>query len=144
MSLFRRFSTQPRLFGEVRFALGAALVMGGAGAMVALATPPLRALPEAHPALRWLLQAAIGFGLGWWGGLLWGVALAAHARRFRPAPPLPALMRAAWFAGALIAAGSLLAYSAGLSVLFSIGVGVVAATAAARVTVGRAARRAAA
>jgi hypothetical protein len=141
MSLFKRPLRRPRVLGEVSFALGAAVVMGGAGTVVALATPPLRPFPWASPPMRLFLQAGIGFGLGWWGGLMWSVGLAFHARRFAPPPPLPALMRATWLAAALFAAITLAAHFSGASALLAIGGGVVACTLAARAVVTSAARR---
>jgi hypothetical protein len=141
MSLFKRPLGRPRVLSEVSFALGAAVVMGGAGALVALATPPLRPVPWASPPVRLLLHAAVGFGLGWWGGLMWSIGLAFHARRFQPPPPLAALMRATWLAAALFAATTLAAHTLGASALLSIGGGVVTCTLAARAIVTNAARR---
>jgi hypothetical protein len=141
MSLLKRPFGRPRVLGEVSFALGAAVVMGVAGTVVALATPPLRPFPWASPPMRWFLQAGIGFGLGWWGGLMWSIGLAFHARRFQPPPPLPALMRATWLAAALFAATTLAAHLLGASALLSIGGGAVACTLAARTAVTSAARR---
>jgi hypothetical protein len=141
MSLFARSLSRPRVLGEVSFALGAAVVMGGAGALVALATPPLRPFPWASPPLRLFLQAGVGFGLGWWGGLIWSVGLAFHARRFAPPPPLPALMRATWLAAGLFAAVTLAVHLSGASALLAIGGGAVACTLAARALVTNAARR---
>jgi hypothetical protein len=141
MSLFTRSRGRPRVLGEVSFALGAAVVMGGAGVIVALATPPLRPFPWASPVLRLFLQAAVGFGLGWWGGLMWSIGLAFHARRFAPPPPLPTLMRATWLAAGLFAAITLAVHFSGASALLAIGGGVVACTLAARALVTNAARR---
>jgi hypothetical protein len=141
MTLFKRPFRRPRLFGEVSFALGAAMLMGGAGAVVALVMPPLRPFPWASPAMRWFLHAAVGFGLGWWGGLIWSVGLAFHARRFERVPPLPALMRAAWLAAPLLAVIAVAAHALGASALLSIGVGVIACTLAARALVTSTVRR---
>ena len=141
MSVLRRLFRRPRLASEVNFALGAAVVMGLAGAVVAIGTPPLRPSPWASPAVRWFLHAAIGFGLGWWGGLMWSIGLAFHARRFQPPPPLDALMRATWLAAALFAALTLAAHDLGASAFLSICAGAVACTLAARAVVTSFARR---
>ncbi|HVN76054.1 MAG TPA: hypothetical protein VMT19_07030 [Thermoanaerobaculaceae bacterium] len=136
--LFRR----PRVLAEVRFAFGAALVMAAAGTVIAFWMPPFRLMPSEAPAVRTFVQAAVGFGLGWWGGLFWSTALVFYARRHRPLPPVAALTPATWLAGVLVAAGTLAMRRLGASVIVSIGVGVVVATVAARLVVGRAARRA--
>ncbi|MDD5564261.1 MAG: hypothetical protein PHQ91_11155 [Thermoanaerobaculaceae bacterium] len=133
---------RPRILGEVRFAFGAALIMGVAGAAVAFGMPPLRLLATDTPAARLFVQGSVGFGLGWWGGLFWSTALVFHARRFRPLPPLAAMTTATWVAGTLLAATALVLRAAGATVVLSIGAGVVAATVAARLVVARAARRA--
>ena len=139
---WRRLFYRPRLLAEVRFAFGAALVMAGAGTAVAFGMPPLRLLPSEEPPVRAFVQAAVGFGLGWWGGLFWGTMLVFYARRFRPLPPVAALMPATWVGCALVAAAALAARAFGGSVIVSIGAGVVVGTVAARLVVGRAARRA--
>ena len=141
MSGLRRLFSRPRLVSEVSFALGAALVMGFAGVVVAAWTPPLRPFPWAAPPVRWFLHAAVGFGLGWWGGLMWSVGLIFHARRFQPPPPLPALMRATWLGAALFAALTLAVHTLGASAFLSVCGGAVACTLAARLLVTNAARR---
>jgi len=141
MSGVRRLFSRPRLVNEVSFALGAAVVMGLAGVVVAAWTPPLRPFPWAAPPVRWFLHAAVGFGLGWWGGLMWSVGLIFHARRFQPPPPLPALMRATWLAAALFAALTLAVHTLGASAFLSVCGGAVACTLAARALVTNAARR---
>ena len=141
MSFFNRPLRRPRVLSEVSFALGAAVVMGAAGALVALMTPPLRPFPWASSPMRWFVQAAVGFGLGWWGGLIWSIGLAFHARRFQPPPPLATLMRATWLAAALFAATTLAAHAFGASALLSVGGGVIACTLAARAFVTNAARQ---
>jgi hypothetical protein len=141
MSIFQRLLSRPRLVSEVSFALGAAVVMGVAGAVVAIGTPPLRPFHWASAPVRWFLHAAVGFGLGWWGGLMWSIGLAFHARRFQPPPPLPALMRSTWLAAGLFAAVTLAAYTLGATPFLSICGGAVACTLAARAVVTSAARR---
>jgi hypothetical protein len=141
MSGFRRLFSRTRMVGEVSFALGAAVVMGLAGVVVVTWTPPLRPFPSASPPVRWFLHAAVGFGLGWWGGLMWSVGLIFHARRFQPPPPLPALMRATWLAAALFAALTVAVRTLGASAFLSVCGGAVACTLAARVLVTNAARR---
>jgi hypothetical protein len=129
------------VFSEVSFALGAAVIMGAAGAVVALMTPPLRPFPWTTPPMRSFVQVAVGFGLGWWGGLVWSVGLAFHARRFQPAPPLAALMRATWLAAVLFAAITLAVHALGASALLSLGGGAVVCTLAARAVVTSAGRQ---
>jgi len=141
MSLFDRPLRRPRVLSEVSFALGAAVVMGAAGAVVAVMTPPLRPFPWTSSPMRWFVQAAVGFGLGWWGGLMWSIGLAFHARRFQPPPPLAALMRATWLAAVLFAAVTLAAHAFGASALLSVGGGVIACTLAARAVVTNAGRQ---
>ncbi len=139
---WRRLFHRPRLLAEVRFAFGAALVMAAAGTAVAFSMPPIRVLPSDAPAVRAFVQAAVGFGLGWWGGLFWGAMLAMYARGFRPLPPVDALMPATWVGCALVAGAALAARELGASVIVSIGAGVVSGTVAARLLVARAARKA--
>ena len=141
MSLFDRPLRRPRVFSEVSFALGAAVIMGAAGAVVALMTPPLRPFPWTTPPMRSFVQVAVGFGLGWWGGLVWSVGLAFHARRFQPPPPLAALMRATWLAAVLFAAITLAVHALGASALLSLGGGAVVCTLAARAVVTSAGRQ---
>jgi len=138
---WRRLFHRPRLLAEIRFAFGAALVMAAAGTAVAFGMPPIRLLPSDAPAVRWFVQAAVGFGLGWWGGLFWGTALVFYARRFRPLPPVAALMPATWLAGTVVAGVTLAARAFDASVILSIGAGVVVGTVAARLAVTRAARK---
>lgn len=57
-------------------ALGGALAWGTAGIVLALAAPLCRPWPQAPEPVRWLVQLALGFGLGWWVGLLWTAILA--------------------------------------------------------------------
>jgi hypothetical protein len=139
---WRRLFRRPRMLAEIKYAFGAALVMAAAGTAVAFGMPPIRLLPTEGPAVRAFVQAAVGFGLGWWGGLFWATALVFYARGFRPAPPVGALMPSTWVAATLVAAASLAARELGASVILSIGAGVVVGTVAARLVVGRAARRA--
>jgi len=141
MSLFDRPLRRPRVLSEVSFALGAAVVMGAAGAVVAVMTPPLRPFPWTSSPMRWFVQAAVGFGLGWWGGLMWSIGLVFHARRFQPPPPLATLMRATWFAAALFAAFTVGAHACGASALLSLGGGVIVCTLAARALVTNAGRQ---
>lgn len=139
---WRRLFHRPRVLSEVRFALGAALVMAVAGAALAFGMPPIRLVPTDAPAVRLFVQAAVGFGLGWWGGLFWGTALVFYARGCSPPPPLGSLMPATWLAGVLVAATALAARAFGASVILSIGTGVVVGTTGARCVVSRAARKA--
>ena len=139
---WRRLFHRPRLLSEVRFALGAALVMAVAGAALAFGMPPIRLLPTDAPAVRLFVQGAVGFGLGWWGGLFWGTGLVFYARGFTPPSPLGALMVATWLAGAVVATTALAARAFGASVILSICFGVVVGTIGARCVVSHAARKA--
>ena len=138
---WRRLFRRPRVLSEVRFALGAALVMAVAGTALAFAMPPIRLLPTDALAVRLFVQAAVGFGLGWWGGLFWAIALVFYARGFSPPPPLDVLMLATWLAGAVVAATAVAARAFGASVIISIGAGVVVGTTGARLFVSHAARK---
>lgn len=138
---WRRLFRRPRFLAEVRFVFGAALVMAAAGTAVAFGMPPIRVLPSDAPAVRAFVQAAVGFGLGWWGGLFWATALVFHARGFRPPPAVGALMPATWLAATAVAAAALAVREFGASPIVSIGAGVVVGTAAARLVVSRAARK---
>ena len=139
---WRRLFHRPRMLAEAGFALGAALVMAAAGTAVALGMPPIRLLPTDEPAVRWFVQVAVGFGLGWWGGLFWGIGLVFYARRIRPLPPVAALMPATACGAPAVAAVALASRALGAPVILSIGAGVVAGTVAARLFVSRAARTA--
>jgi hypothetical protein len=138
---WRRLFRRPRFLAEVRFVFGAALVMAAAGTAVAVGMPPIRVLPSDEPAVRAFVQLAVGFGLGWWGGLFWATALVFHARGFRPPPAVGALMPATWLAATAVAAAALAVREFGASPIVSIGAGVVVGTAAARLVVSRAARK---
>ncbi len=138
---WRRLFHRPRMLAEVRFAFGAALIMAVAGAALAFGMPPIRLLPTDAPATRLFVQGSVGFGLGWWGGLFWSIALVFYARRIRPLPPLASLTIANWVAGAILAAASLALRAGGASVVLSVGTAIVVATVAARLVVARAAHR---
>jgi hypothetical protein len=102
---------RPRILDEIRFVVGAALIGALAGALVAaFALPPGDAgIPTAPFVSRWLHATAPAIGFGWWGALIWSVALAAHARRYQPPVTIARLARAAWLAAGLTVVGGLCA-----------------------------------
>jgi len=142
MSLLARLFARPRLFDEVRFALGAALIGGLAGLLLAvLALPPVASGFPTSPSLApWVGALAPAAGLGWWGGLVWAVALALQARRGTPVP-VRALTTATWLAASVVvacgAAGPLLRVHRGWSLV----AGMLAGTWAARVWLSRSCER---
>jgi hypothetical protein len=131
MSFWRRTLRRPRLFDEVSFALGGALVWAGA-VMLAVATMQVVRAPEAG-ARVWFEASAQGFGLGWLGGLFWCALLALQARQHEPVPAVAALMRGTWLAALAGLAAAALVASSGVGVLWAVLAGVVVATAAGRV-----------
>lgn len=103
-----------RIVGEIRFALlgGLAGIAAGlaAGTLAAITTPhPV----EVDPWVAMVATVARGVGLGWWGGLLWSIALAVLARRASPPPPVAVLGRAAWVTAAAVVLGALAAHLLG-------------------------------
>ena len=63
-----------------RVSLSVALAWGCAGLVVAIAPPLLEPWRGASTPLRVLVQLSLGFGIGWWLGLLWGIAWAVRGR----------------------------------------------------------------
>jgi hypothetical protein len=130
---------RPRIVAEIRFVVGAALIGALAGALLAaVALPPDDpGVPTAPTVSRWLHATAPAVGFGWWGGLIWSVALAAHARRYESAVTVLRLGQAAWIAAGLTVLGGtgarLFSVRAGWGVL----AGVVLGSLAARVWVAR-------
>jgi hypothetical protein len=120
------------MVGEFSFLFDGALTWACAGTVVALALPAPALLAHVAGTKRAFFQAAIGFGLGWWGGLPWSFAFALTARAYRPPPPVPMLSRITWLAVAAFAAVALVAPAAGLGIALSLGGGVIAATLTAR------------
>jgi hypothetical protein len=131
------------VISEISFVLGAAVITGAAGAVVALLTPSMRPLPPAADAIRPLLAAGTGFGFGWWGGLVWAVALALHRHGYPTPPPVAAATRATWIAAGLFAAVTMIGFRLGASFVESCLAGVLVGTLAARIAIGAAAQRAA-
>jgi hypothetical protein len=130
---------RPRILAEVRFVVGAALIGALAGALVAAA-----ALPPDDPGVataptvsRWLHATAPAIGFGWWGGLIWSVALAAHARRYQPAVTVSRLDQAAWITAGLTVLGGAGARLLGVRAGWGVLAGVVLGSLAARTWVAR-------
>ena len=139
--LSRALAWRPRFLAELTFVFAGALVMGAAGIVVAALAPPLRPMPSASVSLAWFVRCAIGFGLGWWGGVLWCLLLALRARRLQPQPALSWLLRATWAGALMLAAGVGAGLALGLTFLPSFLVALVLATLAARRVAGLGARR---
>jgi len=130
---------RPRILDEIRFVVGAALIGALAGALVAaVALPPDDpGVPTAPSVSRWLHATAPAVGFGWWGGLIWSVALAAHARRYEPAPTIARLARAAWIAAGITVAGGTAARLLGQKPGWGVLAGIVLGSLAARLWVAR-------
>ena len=84
-ALERLRAAAQRLGVRVRLVLGAALAGGALGLLLGavLPAPAAPLLPETAPGANRLVAAASGAFLGWWAGLLGGVAWLA-LRRGRP------------------------------------------------------------
>jgi hypothetical protein len=67
----------------LRTALLVALAWGCGGLVVAVAPPLAEPWPGASDALRVGVQLALGFGIGWWLGLLWGAVWAVRSTASR-------------------------------------------------------------
>lgn len=110
MSLGARLA-RTRIVSEVKFALGGALIGAAAGSvpglLAAIAAPPPTKM---EPWVAAVIATARGIGFGWWGGLLWSIALAILARRASPPPPVAMLLRSAWVAATATVLGALLAH----------------------------------
>jgi hypothetical protein len=130
---------RPRILAEVRFVVGAALVGALVGALVAaVALPPDDpGVPSAPTVSRWLHATAPAIGFGWWGGLIWSVALAAHARRYGPAVTISRLDQSAWIAAGLTVLGGTGARILGLRAGWGVLAGVVLGSLVARTWVAR-------
>lgn len=128
-----------RLFSEVSFVLGGAVVGAVTGLVLGLLALPPDEIPfaTAPPGSHWFLAVAPGFGYGWWIGLMWSTLLALFARRMRPVPEvaalLPATVRAAFVVVVCTAAGRIVSVDPGTAAL----VGLVAGTLVARWHLGR-------
>ncbi len=130
---------RPRIVAEIRFVVGAALIGALAGALLAaVALPPDDpGVPTAPAVSRWLHATAPAVGFGWWGALIWSVALAAHARRYDPAVTVLRLDQAAWIAAGLTVAGGAGAHLLGVRAGWGVLAGVVLGSFAARLWVAR-------
>ena len=139
MSLLARLSVRPRLFDEVRFVLGAALIGALAGVVLAvLALPPdSSGFPTSPRLAPWLAAVAPATGIGWWSALVWAVAMALQARR--GGVPTPALTPATWLAAGITVACGFAAPLLSVNRGWGIAAGVVAGTVAARTSLSRAA-----
>ena len=74
-----------RTVGDV---LAGALAWALAGGVLAVILPLSQPWEGAPLAARWVVQLALGFGLGWWLGVVWMVAVATHPTVTRWAKPL--------------------------------------------------------
>jgi hypothetical protein len=130
---------RPRIIAEIRFVVGAALIGALAGALTAaVALPPDDpGVPTAPTVSRWLHATAPAIAFGWWGGLIWSVALAAHARRYPPAVTVTRLGQAAWIAAALTVLGGAGAHLFGVRAGWGVLAGIVLGSLAARTWVAR-------
>jgi hypothetical protein len=130
---------RPRILDEMRFVVGTALLGALAGALIAaVALPPEDpGVPTAPAVSRWLHATAPAIGFGWWGALIWSVALAAHARRYQPPVTIARLARAAWIAAGTAVAGGACARLLGARVGWRVLGGVVLGSLAARLWVAR-------
>ncbi len=110
MSLGARLA-RTRIVSEIKFALAGALIGAAAGSvpglLAAIAAPPP---VKTEPWVAAIVAITRGIGFGWWGGLLWSIALAVLARRACPPPPVAVLLRSARVAAAAVALGALLAH----------------------------------
>ena len=138
MSLLARLFARPRLFDEVRFVLGAALIGALAGLVLALlALPPAGSGFSTSPRVApWVAAIAPAAGIGWWGALAWGVVMALQARR-GTRPPVAALAQATWLAAGIVVACGALAPAMAVDQGWGIGAGVLLGTVAARVWMAR-------
>jgi hypothetical protein len=132
---------RPRFLAELTFVFAGALVMGAAGIVVAVVAPPLRPVPVVNAPFNWFMRGAIGFGLGWWGGVIWCLLLALRARRHQPPPLLPWLLHATWVGALLLAVSITAGLALGLTFLPSFLAALMIATLAARWVVSVGARR---
>jgi hypothetical protein len=136
MSAERR---RPRIVAEIRFVVGAALIGALAGALLAaVALPPDDpGVPTAPTVSRWLHATAPAIGFGWWGGLIWSVALAAHARRYQGETTISRLGQAAWVAAGVTVLGGAGARLLGVRAGWGVLAGVVLGSLVARTWVAR-------
>jgi len=130
---------RPRILAEIRFVVGAALIGALAGVVLAaVALPPDDpGVPTAPTVSRWLHATAPAVGFGWWGALIWSVALAAHARRYEPPVATTLLSQAAWIAAGLTVAGGAAGRLFGVRPGWGVLAGVVLGSLAARAWVAR-------
>jgi hypothetical protein len=130
---------RPRIVAEIRFVVGAALIGALAGALLAaVALPPDDpGVPTAPTVSRWLHATAPAIGFGWWGGLIWSVALAAHARRYQGTATVSRLGQAAWITAALTVLGGAGARLVGVRAGWGVLAGVVFGSLVARAWVAR-------
>lgn len=129
MSRLLQFVCRSRALAEARVVVGGALVGAGTGLAISII---VTTQTGAAAALDRYAAVASGLGYGWWGGLLFSVALALTARHRSPVPAVGALLPAV-----AIAAGVLLAVAAsfalfGLAPAAGVPLGVAAGAVAAR------------
>ena len=64
------------LLGAFSTVLGGAVAWATAGTLAAVLMPLVEPWPQTPLAVRWVVQLALGFGLGWWLGLFWTAVVA--------------------------------------------------------------------
>jgi hypothetical protein len=121
-----------RLLAEVRFVITGALVGAGAGLATSLLAST-RLAPGAA-ALDRYTAAVSGLGFGWWGGLLFSVALAVTVRRWSSPPPVRSLFGAVSVAAVVVVATVAIFLALKLAPAAGVPVGVAAGAVAARLT----------
>jgi hypothetical protein len=126
---------QPRRSWRSAFHWVRLVLAGGVvGAATGLLLSGLAAwrLPPPVTALDRLLLVAAGLGLGYWGGLLFAVALAVAASRRSPAPAFARLERALVVAGLVLAGAAVTLTLSGVPAGAAVVSGVAASALAAR------------
>jgi hypothetical protein len=126
-----------RAFDRLRFisrvSLSAALAWGCAGLVVAVAPPLIEPWRGASVPLRVLVQLSLGFGIGWWVGLIWGAAWAVRNRSARAGGRDGVPTRRIWLLAWLAATVVLAMRCAGIASRWAVLAGVAATSLAALV-----------
>lgn len=100
--------TLARVLATVRSVLGGAVAWAAVGTLAAVVVPLGTPWPGAPGWVRWAVQLALGFGLGWWLGVVWTALLAGGRSKRREEgetlpPALPWLGAGATLAATLVA-----------------------------------------